>query len=230
MAAVLAGELRKIGRSLPVAQLDHEQELWHRGVLYVAGVDEVGMGSLAGPVVAAAVILPPTSYQLSAISYQQTPTPALPEGVRDSKMLPAKRREGLDAEIRRAALGIGIGMVEVEEIDRINIYQAGLKAMRLAIESLPVMPEHVLVDGRIIPELPFAQTRFIKGDKTVYSIAAASIVAKVHRDKLMHALDAQYPQYGFARHMGYGTRIHREALSRFGPCPIHRRSFRLIKE
>jgi len=118
-------------------------------------------------------------------------------------------------------------MVEVEEIDRINIYRAGLKAMRLAIENLPLVPEYVLVDGRTIPELLIPQTRYIKGDQTVYSIAAASIVAKVYRDKLMCALDTKYPQYGFARHMGYGTRMHREALRRFGPCPVHRRSFRL---
>jgi ribonuclease HII len=220
---------------LLAARLDQEQRLWHKGILYVAGVDEVGIGPLAGPVVAAAVVLPPVSYQLSAISYQPTPTPVpqsltpvLPEGVRDSKMLTPKVRERLDTEIRSVALGIGIGTVEVEEIDRINIYQAGLKAMRLAIENLPVVPGHVLVDGRIIPQLPIAQTRCVKGDETVYSIAAASIVAKVHRDKLMRALDAQYPQYGFARHMGYSTQVHREALSRFGPCPVHRRSFRLM--
>ncbi len=202
------------------------------------------MGPLAGPVVAAAVILAPRlrdedsrpSYQtelsdrdrLTAASLSLSPSP-LPKGVRDSKLLTAKKRERLDVEIRRVALGIGIGMVEVEEIDRINIYQAGLKAMRLAVEGLPVVPGHVLVDGRIIPELPIAQTRCVKGDRTVYSIAAASIVAKVYRDTLMSTLDAQYPQYGFARHMGYGTRMHREALSRFGPCPVHRRSFRLAE-
>lgn len=198
------------------------------------------MGPLAGPVVAAAVILPPSEFRVPSLEFRVFLThdskPVthnskplfLPEGVRDSKMLTSKTRERLDTEIRRVALGVGIGMVEVEEIDQINIYQAGLKAMRLAIESLPVVPEHVLVDGRIIPELPLPQTRYVKGDKTVYSIAAASIVAKVYRDKLMRALDAQYPQYGFARHMGYGTRVHREALSRFGPCPVHRRSFKLV--
>jgi ribonuclease HII len=217
---------------LLTAGLGQEQQLWHRGTLHVAGVDEVGMGPLAGPVVAAAVILPPP--QLAGYPHSKPPPlclkslSLLPEGVRDSKLLTSKMRERLDVEIRKVALGIGIGMVEVEEIDRINIYQAGLKAMRLAVEGLPVVPGHVLVDGRVIPHLSIPQTRHIKGDKTVYSIAAASIIAKVHRDELMRALDVQYPQYGFARHMGYGTRRHREALNRFGPCPVHRRSFKLI--
>ncbi len=168
------------------AGLGQEQQLWHRGILHVAGVDEVGMGPLAGPVVAAAVILPPS--QLAGHPHSKPPPlylkslslSLLPEGVRDSKLLTSKMRERLDVEIRKVALGIGIGMVEVEEIDRINIYQAGLKAMRLAVEGLPVVPGHVLVDGRVVPHLNMPQTRHIKGDKTVYSIAAASIIAKVH--------------------------------------------------
>ncbi len=191
-------------------RLTVEQELWQRGLSVVAGVDEVGMGPLAGPVVAAAVVFP------SARINDAIPL-SFPQGVRDSKNA-----------IRQVALGVGIGVVEVEEIDRINIYQAGLRAMRLALEQLAVVPEHILIDGRSLTDLPCPHTSFIKGDRDVYSIAAASIVAKVYRDRLMAALDRRYPEYGFARHMGYGTAAHRAALRRFGPCPIHRRSFRLL--
>ncbi len=178
------------------------------------------MGPLAGPVVAAAVIFPPLTTGDESSSF--------PHGVRDSKTLTAKARERLEQEIRQIAHGVGVGVVEVEEIDRINIYQAGLKAMRLALEQLLVTPEHVLIDGRSLSDLPYAQTSFIKGDRDVYSIAAASIVAKVYRDRLMVGLDKLYPEYGFARHMGYGTAAHRAALRQVGPCPIHRRSFRLL--
>jgi ribonuclease HII len=213
----------KVGRPsrLVLPHLTVEQELWQRGLGCVAGVDEVGMGPLAGPVVAAAVVLPPVSVTDDWAS-------VLPRGVRDSKALSAKAREQLEREICYIAAGVGIGVVEVEEIDQINIYQAGLKAMRLAVEQLPVTPEHVLIDGRSLRDLPCAQTSFIKGDRDVYSIAAASIVAKVYRDRLMTELDKLYPDYGFARHMGYGTVAHRAALRQFGPCPIHRRSFRLL--
>jgi ribonuclease HII len=202
-------------------QLHIERDLWQSGLRLVAGVDEVGMGPLAGPVVAAAVIFPP---------HQECDTipSSLPQGVRDSKMLTLKAREQLDQEIRHVALGIGVGMIEVEEIDRINIYQAGRKAMRLALENLLVFPEHVLVDGRFLNNLPCPCSAFIKGDRDVYSIAAASIIAKVHRDRLMIDLDQQYPEYGFARHMGYGTVAHLDALRRFGATPVHRRSFRLL--
>ncbi|MBI3799928.1 MAG: ribonuclease HII [Deltaproteobacteria bacterium] len=202
-------------------QLTVEQELWQRGLRAVAGVDEVGMGPLAGPVVAAAVVLP-------SVNGNEDWASVLPQKVRDSKTLTAKMRERLDREIRQVALGIGVGVVEVEEIDRINIYQAGRQAMRLALAQLPVTPEHVLIDGRSLDDLPYAQRAFIKGDRDVYSIAAASIIAKVYRDSLMVALDKLYPEYGFARHMGYGTVAHRTALRQFGPCPIHRRSFRLV--
>ena len=203
-------------------QLHIERDLWQSGLRLVAGVDEVGMGPLAGPVVAAAVIFPRQQDAIEAIPS------SLPQGVRDSKMLTLKARERLDQEIRQVAIGVGIGMVEVEEIDRINIYHAGLKAMRLALENLPAFPEHVLVDGRSLKNLPYPCSTFIKGDRDVYSIAAASIIAKVHRDRLMIDLDQQYPEYGFARHMGYGTVAHRDALRRFGATPVHRRSFRLL--
>jgi ribonuclease HII len=203
-------------------RLDEERVLWQRGLTAVAGVDEVGMGPLAGPVVAAAVILPPDLIREGGL-------PAtFPQGVRDSKTLTLKARERLEVEIRNVAVGIGIGVVEVEEIDQINIYQAGMKAMRLALAQLSVTPEHVLIDGRSLKELSCPQTTFIKGDRDVYSIAAASIIAKVYRDTLMMRLDKQYPEYGFARHMGYGTPAHRDAIRRLGPSPVHRRSFRLL--
>jgi ribonuclease HII len=198
-------------------QLTVEQELWRQGLAIVAGVDEVGMGPLAGPVVAAAVVFP------AHVSLE-----SLPQGVRDSKTLTAKARERIEPEIRQAAIGVGIGLLDVEEIDRLNIYQAGLKAMRLALAQLPTPPDHVLIDGRSLSDLPQPQTTFIKGDRDIYSIAAASVVAKVYRDRLMRALHERYPHYGFARHMGYGTVAHREAIRQFGPCPAHRKSFRLL--
>lgn len=204
--------------------LEVERRLWNAGLGRVAGVDEVGMGPLAGPVVAAAVVLPrPTSELASEAGIPAT----FPAGVRDSKTLTRKARERLEPEIRAVAAGVGLGVVGVGTIDRINIYQAGLKAMRLAVARLPTPPEHVLLDGRRLSDCPYPQTSFPKGDRDVYSIAAASIVAKTYRDRLMVELDRRYPEYGFARHKGYATAAHREALRRFGPCPAHRRSFRL---
>ena len=204
--------------------LEVERRSWNSGLGRVAGVDEVGMGPLAGPVVAAAVVFPrPTSKFESGTGLPVT----FPGGVRDSKTLTRKARERLEPEIRAVAAGVGIGVVEVGTIDRINIYQAGLKAMRLAVARLPTPPEHVLLDGRRLSDCPYPQTSFPKGDRDVYSIAAASIVAKTYRDRLMVELDRRYPEYGFARHKGYATAAHREALRRFGPCPAHRRSFRL---
>jgi ribonuclease HII len=191
----------------------HERLLEQVGIAPVAGVDEVGMGPLAGPVVAAAVILPGEP---------------LVEGIDDSKALGRAVRERLDGEIRRVALAIGIGIASVEEIDELNIYHAGLEAMRRAVARLAVIPWHVLVDARTIPDLGLPQTPFAKGDARVYSIAAASIVAKVYRDRLMVELGCRHPGYGFADHAGYATAEHREAIRRLGPCPAHRRSFALL--
>jgi ribonuclease HII len=184
--------------------------LWSAGLVHVAGVDEVGMGPLAGPVVAAAVVFA---------------SGCVIDGIADSKTMVRRAREEMAAVIRERAIGVGLGVVEPEEIDRLNIYQAGLQAMRLAIAALPSTPDHVLIDGRRIPELVIPQTRYSKGDVFVFSIAAASIVAKVHRDALMHAYDATYPEYGFRHHVGYATREHLAALKEHGPCPLHRRSF-----
>src|SRR5262245_22776655 len=155
-----------------------ERLLWSAGLVHVAGVDEVGMGPLAGPVVAAAVVF-------------AAETPPL-HGIADSKTLPPSAREAAAATIRATALGVGLGVVEPEEIDRLNIYQAGLQAMRRAVAALPVAPEHVVVDARHIPELDMPQTRYVHGDAIVYSVAAASIVAKVHRDRVMQDFDLAY--------------------------------------
>ena len=204
-----AGELEREGRRL--ARLFALRErLLADGARRVAGVDEVGVGPLAGPVVAAAVVLPAR--------------PRLP-GLDDSKRLPRETRERLAREIAEQAEGVGVAEVWVDEIDRRNIYQASLLAMRHAVERLDPPPDHLLVDARTIPGVAAAQTSIVGGDGLDASIAAASIVAKVHRDAIMARLDAEYPGYGFASHMGYATAAHLRALRRLGPCPIHRRSF-----
>jgi ribonuclease HII len=187
-----------------------ESLLWKVGLERVAGADEVGVGPLAGAVVAAAVVFPPG---------------VTVDGLADSKRLSPAAREELDVEIRTRG-EIGLGVVEVEEIDRINIYQARMEALRRAVGDLAAPVDFVLVDGREIPHLGYKQSAYVKGDTFVASIAAASIVAKVHRDAYMRDLDRRYPAYGFARNMGYGTPAHIDALRRFGPSPVHRRSFR----
>lgn len=197
------------------AMLHFERVLWKAGIVHVAGVDEVGIGPLAGPVVAAAVVFPPDT-EIWAVD--------------DSKALKEQTRQRLDLEIRGKAVAIGIGVVEVEEIDRLNIYHAGLRAMQLAIGNLPVEPQHVLVDARTIPGISQPQNAFDKGDGINFSIAAASIVAKVHRDRLMTELEALHPGYGFASHKGYATQEHQDAIRELGPCPVHRRSFDYIRE
>jgi ribonuclease HII len=194
---------------------EFRRSLFERGFQRVAGVDEVGVGPLAGPVVAAAVILP-ESVELT--------------GLDDSKKLSRKAREALDVAIREQALAIGIGRADVDEIDRINILQATLLAMRRAVAALESSPDHLLVDARTIPGVTASQTALIGGDGRDASIAAASIVAKVHRDGLMQRFDALHPGYGLARHKGYGTAEHMQALRRLGPSPIHRHSFQPVRE
>lgn len=184
------------------------------GARFVAGVDEVGVGPLAGPVVAAAVVLPAEV--------------ELP-GLNDSKKLSPAARERLDAAIRKQAIGVGVGLVGSEEIDRFNILRASLEAMRRAVDALPEAPDHLLVDARTVPGVAMRQTAIVGGDARDASIAAASIVAKVLRDDLMSRLDSKYPGYGLARHKGYGTAEHLAALRALGASSIHRRSFAPVR-
>ena len=195
--------------------LNFERVLWKTGVVRIAGVDESGMGPLAGPVVAAAVVFPPGT----AI-----------DGIDDSKKLDPAEREATETAIRERAAGIGLGTVDAREIDEHNVYRAGLLAMKRAVEALPAPPQHVLVDARTIPDIGIPQNCFNRGDGLNFSIAAASIIAKTHRDRVMEALDRQYPGYGFARHKGYGTPEHQDAIRAHGPCAIHRMSFPVIRE
>lgn len=201
--------------SAPGPDLSRERDAWASGLRVVAGVDEVGRGALAGPVVAAAVVLDPER---------------VPLGLDDSKRLTAKRREELAAEIELTAICWRVARVEADEIDRINILRASLLAMRVALDALSLDVDHVLVDGNVrIPDWARSQATVIGGDALSASIAAASIVAKVARDRLMREHEATWPGYGFGVHVGYGTKAHREAIGRLGPCPLHRRSFRGVE-
>jgi ribonuclease HII len=190
-----------------------EEKARRQGFQVIAGLDEAGRGPLAGPVVAAAVVLPRTRSM---------------QGVADSKTLKAEQREKALSLIRKRALGIGVGIVEAEEIDRLNILQASLKAMELALQDLSLSPDCLLIDGLYTLRFPLHQQAIIKGDGRCLSIAAASIVAKVTRDRLMVDYHEKYPQYNFARHKGYGTREHLQAIREHGCCPLHRQSFRTI--
>jgi ribonuclease HII len=189
--------------------LARAQRLWP-----VAGVDEVGRGPLAGPVVAAAVILDPAN---------------IPDGLADSKRLTARTREDLCALILESALGVGIASIGAREIDATNIRIATLKAARNAVAALSLRPVLVLIDGRDACDVPCTCEAIVRGDASVASIAAASIVAKVTRDAMLARLDVRWPDYGFARHAGYATAQHREALKHRGPCPEHRFSFAPLK-
>jgi ribonuclease HII len=195
--------------------LRRERALWRAGVRYVAGVDEVGIGPLAGPVIAAAVVFPIGKSLI---------------GVNDSKRLDPETRTALAVSIRTSAIGVAIGAATVAEIDELNVYHAGLLAMQRAVRALTVSPDHILVDARTIPGLSVHQEAIVRGDQTNFSIAAASIVAKTHRDQLMVELDRQYPQYGFSRHKGYATAEHQAAIRRHGLCPLHRQSYAYLKE
>jgi ribonuclease HII len=188
-----------------------ETGLWNDGYRRIVGLDEAGRGALAGPVVAAAVMFPP-HICLDAVD--------------DSKQLGANAREVLFEAIQRLAMGIGVGIIEAEVIDRVNIRQGTLLAMEAAIRALPGVPECLLIDGRDMLSVSLPQRAVIHGDQTVGSIAAASIVAKVTRDRLMQTLHAQFPGYGMAQHKGYGTAAHLWAIRHLGPSPIHRRTFR----
>lgn len=199
----------------PVDTLAFENMALSRGFQYVAGIDEAGRGPLAGPVVAAAVILSPGCFLA---------------GVDDSKKLSPPRREELFDVITQGALSVGIGIVDSQTIDRINILQATLLAMKTAIQELDPPPDLLLIDGISKVPLPLQQMTIVKGDSVSLSISAASIIAKVTRDRLLLELDTLYPLYGFAEHKGYGTRKHLAAIARHGPTPEHRLSFRGVKE
>ena len=188
----------------------YERELAAEGVSFIAGVDEVGRGPLAGPVVTAAVILPEDFDVL---------------GVDDSKKLSPKKREELYELIMERAIAVSIGRREPEDIDRINILEATKEAMADAVLGLPVKPDHLLIDAVKLSGLKIPQTSIIKGDARSVSIAAASIIAKVTRDREMVEMDEKYPGYSFASNKGYGTKAHYDGLAKLGPCPIHRRSF-----
>lgn len=189
-----------------------ERKYWSEGVEIIAGVDEAGRGPLAGPVVAAAVIFPKEVYL---------------EGVDDSKKLSPHRREQLFPLIHERAVGVGIGVVSHEEIDRINIYQASILAMKKALDQLSIVPSLILADGNSFSHETLRFENIIKGDARSFTIASASIIAKVTRDSLMREYDRLFPGYGFAKHKGYGTREHVEAIRRNGLCEIHRRSFKV---
>ena len=195
-----------------------ERRLLAEGFRCVAGIDEAGRGPLAGPVVAAAVILP--------VDWVARGMPADLEGLNDSKQLqPGRRERYFGILMGHPEVRHGIAVVEADEIDRLNILRATHVGMLRALAQLPGVPDHTLVDGLRVPTIAGAQTALVKGDSLSYSIAAASVLAKVTRDRLMVAWDRQWPAYGFAVHKGYPTPAHKAALSAHGPCPIHRRSF-----
>ena len=198
-----------------------EKKVFNLGYKLVAGLDEAGRGPLAGPVVAACVI----------VDQNFTIPPGDLELVADSKKLSAKKRNLIFRAIREKALAVEIGVVDNTDIDKINILQASFLAMRRALKKSPLKPDYVLLDGGLkIPKLNLPQTAIIQGDATVWTVAAASIIAKVSRDWIMEEMDKKYPGYNFAKHKGYGTKEHLEKIKELGPCPIHRLSFTPLKK
>jgi ribonuclease HII len=196
--------------------LKRENALWREGWVVVAGVDEVGRGPLAGPVVAAAVVFPAGAPRI--------------RGVDDSKRLTARAREKLAQRIRSRALAVGVGAASVREIDRLNIRRASILAMRRALDRMGLPPGYVLVDGLPCPELGLPHEAIVDGDARCYSIAAASVVAKTVRDRLMRRLSIRHPAYAWARNKGYSTEFHLHALDRYGPTPHHRASFEPVAQ
>jgi ribonuclease HII len=204
--------------SMPKVDMWHEERLaWQEGRRCIAGIDEAGRGALAGPVVAACVVLP--------LEWEAS-------GVNDSKLLTPLQRDAAFDPILRTARGIGIGIVDAREIDAINVLRATHKAMHIALECLPsgLRPDLVLIDGLPVRPFPATQLALVRGDSRSVSIAAASIVAKVTRDRLMASYDGQFPGYGFAGHKGYGVAMHLNALAAYGPCAIHRRTYRPVAD
>lgn len=193
-----------------------EQQAWNDGFKLIAGLDEVGRGCIAGPVVAAACILDPSK--------------PLPEGLNDSKKVTESNRDEIAAELKEICIAYAIGQIEADEIDRINILEATKQAMLNAIATLSPSPDFLLIDALYLKRTPLPQRSIIKGDSISASIAAASILAKTYRDDLMKAYDAEFPQYGFAAHKGYGCASHYDAIREHGPCPLHRMSFKGVVE
>jgi ribonuclease HII len=207
-----------MARLNPIDRFEFERVLWTQGMTRVAGVDEAGRGPLAGPVVAAAAILTP--------KWAESGLPPELEGLNDSKQLTAVQREHFFAFLSTCpGVQFAIAQVGAGQIDAINILRATHRAMNDALAQLRPAPEHALVDGRTVKSMSVPQTAIVKGDALSYSIAAASVLAKVTRDRLMLEFDRQWPRYGFAEHKGYGTEQHLAAITAHGPCPIHRRSF-----
>lgn len=198
----------------PIPDLAREQALWATGTRWVAGVDEAGRGALAGPVVAGAVVLPPNA-KLSGVWTR----------VRDSKLLTAAERENLQIQIQSEAAAWAIGAASAQEVDRIGIAPATRMAMTIALEALELHVQHLLIDWVRLPAVAIPQTSWAKADRDSVSVAAASILAKTGRDRILVELDVAYPTYGFARHKGYGTEQHRKALAEHGPCAEHRFTF-----
>jgi len=200
----------KVLASTPVCGWKHERAARKQGALRIAGLDEVGRGPLFGPVVAAAVILAENCRL---------------DGLTDSKKLSEKKRDEFEIQIRAKAVAWAVAVVDAETIDRINIRQASLLAMRLAVEQLTLSPDYLLIDGRDTIDWQCPQQSIIQGDSISLSIAAASVIAKVYRDRMLVELDGQFPGYGLASHKGYGCPQHLDALARLGPTPLHRKSF-----
>ncbi|MGA3283282.1 MAG: ribonuclease HII [Verrucomicrobiota bacterium] len=215
-------ESNTMARANPVDRFEFERVLWNCGTTRVAGVDEAGCGPLAGPVVAAAAILP--------AKWAEAGLPRELEGLNDSKLLTKTQRENFFSFLTSCGqVEFAIAQIDAAQIDAVNILQATHRAMNDALANLNPAPQHALVDGRPVKTLRFSQTAIVKGDARSYSIAAASVLAKVTRDRLMLEFDRQWPVYGFAAHKGYGTTRHLAALAVHGPCPIHRRSFAPLK-
>jgi ribonuclease HII len=201
--------------NFPADMLVFEKQAMLDGYKIIAGVDEAGRGPLAGPVVSAAVILP-ENFDI--------------RGINDSKKLSEKKRTALFPVIQSQAIAFGIGIADHGEIDRINILQASLLSMKRAVDDLGLIPDYLLIDGKFTIDSNIDQRPVIKGDTLSLSIAAASILAKVTRDRIMTDLDLQYPEYEFKRHKGYPTKAHKQAILAHGPCPIHRKSFKGVKD
>ena len=217
------GKLLRVMPAPVLDQFEFETALWRAGLQRVAGVDEAGRGPLAGPVVAAAVVLPP--------AWLETGLPPVLRGLNDSKQLTEARREAFFTVLTRLPeIQFAVAAVDAATVDRINILQATHRAMNEALAQLAPAPEHALVDGKPVKSLRFPQTAIVKGDARSYSIAAASVLAKVTRDRQAAEWDRAWPEYGFAVHKGYGTPQHLAALRQHGPCPIHRRSFAPLKQ